>query len=298
MPKEAPPVKQPGRDNAGRCDPSCVANGGACFGWPLEPKFPGVCVCPATRTGLNCEEAKLNPWWELNSNGRPPKGYGGPLVPKMTQVKAEFAKWVKQYGVHCDDDDPNARANSCGECRECGGECVRKPSAKTGGECIHRYEAPLPGPPERRGRGAHVVGGRAHLRGGPRGGRPNGRGKMLQSRGAAKGKGGGAQFGKSGGAPWKPPSPKKVDHLRSKQEGKQSAAALRQHAAATAHVADARGNLPLHRMLSEMRPEPAVLATLDGYADAARRRRLPPAAAPRRVRLRRVARRRPGDPRR
>ena len=262
--------QKPGRDNAGRCDPSCVANGGACFGWPLEPKFPGVCVCPATRTGLNCEEAKLNPWWELNSNGRPPKGYGGPLVPKMTQVKAEFAKWVKQYGVHCDDDDPNARANSCGECRECGGECVRKPSAKTGGECIHRYEAPLPGPPERRGRGAHVVGGRAHLRGGPRGGRANGRGKMLQSRGAAKGKGGGAPFGKSGGAPWKPPSPKKVDHLRSKQEGKQSAAALRQHAAATAHVADARGNLPLHRMLSEMRPEPAVLATLDGYADAAR----------------------------
>ena len=151
----------------------------------------------------------------------------------MTQVKAEFAKWVKQYGVHCDDDDPNARADSCGECRECGGECVRKPSAKTGGECIHRYEAPLPGPPERRGRGAHVVGGRAHLRGGSRGGRANGRGKMLQSRGAAKGKGGGAPFGKSGGAPWKPPSPKKVDHLRSKQEGKQSAAALRQHAAAT-----------------------------------------------------------------
>ena len=108
MPKEAPAVKKPGRDNAGRCDPSCVANGGACFGWPLEPKFPGVCVCPATRNGLNCEEAKLNPWWELNSNGRPPKGYGGPLVPKMTQVKAEFAKWVKQYGVHCDDDDPNA----------------------------------------------------------------------------------------------------------------------------------------------------------------------------------------------
>ena len=65
MPKEAPAVKKPGRDNAGRCDPSCVANGGACFGWPLEPKFPGVCVCPATRTGLNCEEAKLNPWWEL-----------------------------------------------------------------------------------------------------------------------------------------------------------------------------------------------------------------------------------------
>ena len=51
------------------------------------------------RTPLNsiCGFAHLMLEDTSGGSGRPPKGYGGPLVPKMTQVKAEFAKWVKQY---------------------------------------------------------------------------------------------------------------------------------------------------------------------------------------------------------